>query len=155
MGVLTLVGILSAGGRVLDGLVDPIVANWSDRKHASVGKRRWFMLRGAIPFALFGALVFFPVSPAENASNFIWLALVVSLYYFFFALYVIPYNALMAELGHTPEQRLKISTLVSVAWALGFVVGNSTYALQGVFEGMGKSPVEAISAALIETAGEA
>lgn len=143
LGVLTLVGILSAGGRILDGLVDPLVANWSDRKQARSGKRRWFMLRGAIPFALFGALVFFPLSASENASNFMWLALVITLYYFFFALYVIPYNALMAELGHTAAERLKISTIVSVAWALGFVAGNSTYALQGVFEGLGKPPVEA------------
>jgi GPH family glycoside/pentoside/hexuronide:cation symporter len=149
LGVLTLVGLLSAGGRVLDGLVDPFVANWSDRKQASVGKRRWFMLRGAVPFALFGALVFFPVSASENATNFIWLALVISLYYFFFALYVIPYNALMAELGHTPQERLKISTLVSVAWALGFVVGNSTYALQGVFEALGKTPVEAFQTVIV------
>ena len=149
LGVLTLVGVLSAGGRILDGIVDPFVANWSDRKQATVGKRRWFMLRGAIPFALFGALVFFPVSPAENATNFVWLALVISLYYFFFAIYVIPYNALMAELGHTPEERLKISTLVSVAWALGFVAGNSTYALQGIFESMGKSPVEAFQTVIV------
>ncbi len=149
LGVLTLVGLLSAGGRVLDGLVDPFVANWSDRKQASLGKRRWFMLRGAVPFALFGALVFFPVSASENATNFIWLALVISLYYFFFALYVIPYNALMAELGHTPQERLKISTLVSVAWALGFVAGNSTYALQGVFEALGKTPVEAFQTVIV------
>jgi len=149
LGVLTLVGILSAGGRILDGIVDPLVANWSDRKQARVGKRRWFMLLGAIPFALFGALVFFPTSSSENASNFMWLALVITLYYFFFALYVIPYNALMAELGHTAEERLKISTIVSVAWALGFVAGNSAYALQGVFEGLGKTPVVAFQTTIL------
>jgi Na+/melibiose symporter-like transporter len=38
LGVLTLIGIVSAGGRVLDGIVDPIVANWSDRKESSFGK---------------------------------------------------------------------------------------------------------------------
>lgn len=149
LGVFTLVGILSAGGRVLDGIIDPFVANWSDRKESGTGKRRWFMLRSAVPFALFGALVFFPVSAGENASNFMWLALVISLYYFFFALYVIPYNALMAELGHTADERLKISTYVSVAWALGFVVGNSMYALQGVFEAQGKSPVAAFQTVII------
>jgi len=149
LGIFTLVGFLSAGGRVLDGLVDPFVANWSDRKTNVSGKRRWFMLRGAVPFALFGALVFFPISAAENASNFVWLALIISLYYFFFAIYVIPYNALMAELGHTAEERLKISTLVSVAWALGFVVGNSAYALQSLVEAQGKSPVEAFQTVIV------
>ena len=142
-GVLTLIGILSAGGRVLDGLVDPLVANWSDRKRSALGKRRWFMLLGAVPFALFATLVFFPPETSESASNLLWLAIVIALYYFFFAFYVIPYNALMAELGHTPQDRLFISTLVSITWALGFVIGNSAYALQGVFEGLGHSSVRA------------
>ena len=143
LGVLTLIGILSAGGRVLDGIVDPLVANWSDRKKSSFGKRRWFMLLGAVPFALFATLVFFPPDASESAANLLWLAVVIALYYFFFAVYVIPYNALMAELGHTPQDRLRISTLVSVTWALGFVLGNSAYALQGVFENLGQTPVQA------------
>jgi len=149
LGVLTLIGIVSAGGRVLDGIVDPIVANWSDRKESSFGKRRWFMLLGAVPFALFATLVFFPPESSESATNFFWLAIVIALYYFFFAFYVIPYNALMAELGHTPQDRLFISTLLSVAWALGFVLGNSAYALQGVFENMGQSPVQAFQNTMI------
>ena len=143
LGVLTLIGIVSAGGRVLDGIVDPLVANWSDRKKSSFGKRRWFMCLGAVPFALFATLVFFVPDTSESATNFLWLAVVIALYYFFFAVYVIPYNALMAELGHTPQDRLLISTLVSVTWALGFVLGNSAYALQGVFENMGHTPVRA------------
>lgn len=143
MGVLTLIGIVSAGGRVLDGLVDPLVANWSDRKRSSVGKRRWFMRWGSVPFVLFATLVFFPPDVSESAANVLWLMLSIALYYFFFALYVIPFNALMAELGHTAQDRMLISTLISVAWALGFVLGNSAYALQGVFEGMGKTSLEA------------
>jgi len=143
LGVLTLIGMVSAGGRVLDGIVDPLIANWSDRKKSSFGKRRWFMILSAVPFALFATLVFFPPDASESATNFLWLALVIALYYFFFALYVIPYNALMAELGHTPADRLLISTLVSVTWALGFVLGNSAYALQGLFENMGYTPVRA------------
>lgn len=145
----TLIGLLSAGGRVLDGLVDPLVANWSDRMQARRGKRRWFMLRSAVPFALFGAMIFFPPVPAESASNFAWLMLVVALYYFSFACYVIPYNALMAELGHNQHERLRISTIVSMAWALGFVGGNSAYAMQGYFEHHGKSPLEAFQTAVL------
>lgn len=149
LGVLTLIGVVSAGGRILDGIVDPIVANWSDRKESSFGKRRWFMRLGAVPFALFATLVFFPPESSESATNFFWLAIIIALYYFFFAFYVIPYNALMAELGHTPQDRLLISTLLSVSWALGFVLGNSAYALQGVFENMGQSPVQAFQNTVI------
>lgn len=151
--VFTLIGILSAGGRFLDALVDPVVANWSDRSTSRLGKRRWFMLWGALPFAVTGFLVFYPITYSESASNFVWLALMIGLYYFFFAFYVIPYTALMAELGHTTADRLRISTLTSIAWALGFILGNSAYALQGVFEKQGFSSVPAfqISVALLNT----
>jgi len=151
--VFTLIGILSSGGRLLDALIDPIVANWSDRSASHLGKRRWFMLWGALPFALTGFLVFFPITQGESASNFAWLALMIGLYYFFFAFYVIPYTALMAELGHTPADRLRISTLTSIAWALGFILGNSVYAWQGVFEKQGYDSVPAfqISVALLHT----
>ena len=149
LGVLTLIGILSAAGRVFDGVIDPLVANWSDNKESRVGKRRWFMRLGALPFALFGTLAFFPVTASESGDNFAWLALMLALYYFFFAFYVIPYNALIAELGHTPEDRLRISTLISVTWALGFVAGNGAYALQGVFENLGQAPVAAFQSAVV------
>ncbi len=142
-GVLTLIGILSAGGRIFDAVVDPLVANWSDNAKPRMGKRRWFMLLGAAPFALFSTLAFFPPETAESGNNFAWLALMLVLYYFFFAFYVIPYNALLAELGHTPADRLRISTLISVTWALGFVAGNSAYALQGIFENTGQTPLRA------------
>ncbi|MBK7935962.1 MAG: MFS transporter [Lewinellaceae bacterium] len=148
LGVLTLIGILSAGGRVFDAVADPLVANWSDNKTARMGKRRWFMFWGAAPFALFGALAFFPLESSAGGNNLAWLALVLVLYYFFFAFYVIPYNALLAELGHTPADRLQISTLISITWALGFVAGNSTYALQGIFENMGQSPVGAFQSSI-------
>lgn len=149
LGVLTLIGILSAGGRIFDAVADPLVANWSDNKTARMGKRRWFMFWGAAPFALFGALAFFPLESSAGGNNLAWLALVLVLYYFFFAFYVIPYNALLAELGHTPADRLQISTLISITWALGFVAGNSTYALQGIFENMGQSPVGAFQSSII------
>lgn len=148
VGVLTLIGILSAGGRIFDAVIDPLVANWSDNANARVGKRRRFMLLGAVPFALFSTLAFYPPESAEGGANFAWLALVLLLYYFFFAFYVIPYNALLAELGHTPADRLRISTLISITWALGFVAGNSAYALQGVFENMGFTPLQAFQRAV-------
>lgn len=148
LGVLTLIGLLSAAGRVFDAVIDPLVANWSDRSTARIGKRRWFLLYGALPFVLCSFLVFYPVAPAESAGNFVWLALCLGFYYFFFTFYVIPYTALIAELGHTSRDRMLISTLLSVTWALGFVAGNSLYALQSFFEQQGKEPVAAFQTSL-------
>ena len=38
-------------------------------------------------------------------------------------MYTAPYNALISELGHNPKERLTISTVIAVTWALGFAVG--------------------------------
>ena len=149
VGVFTLIGLLSAAGRFFDAVIDPVVANWSDRSTAKQGKRRRFMLVGAVPFVLSSFLVFYPLSQAESAGNFMWLALCLGVYYFFFTVYVIPYTALIAELGHRPKDRMLISTLLSVAWALGFVAGNGTYALQSYFEQQGKMPLQAFQQALM------
>lgn len=148
LGVLTLIGVLSSAGRVFDALIDPFVANWSDRSTAHIGKRRWFLLFGALPFALSAFLVFYPIGVGESAANFMWLAFCLTLYYFFFTIYVIPYTALIAELGHSSKDRMLISTLLSITWALGFVVGNSAYALQSFFENQGKAPAEAFQLGL-------
>lgn len=149
LGILTLIGLLSAAGRFFDAAIDPFVANWSDRSTARIGKRRWFLRFGSLPFVVAGFMVFYPVGAAESAANFVWLALCLGLYYFFFTVYVIPYTALIAELGHTAQDRMLISTLLSVAWALGFVAGNSAYALQSYFEKTGMPPVEAFQRALL------
>lgn len=147
LGVFTLIGILSAAGRFFDAVIDPLVANWSDRSKAPGGKRRWFLARGAVPFALFATLVFYPLNAAESAGNFAWMAFCLLFYYFFFAFYVIPYTALIPELGHSPQDRMKISTLISITWALGFIAGNSAYALQSYFEAQGQNSVQAFQTA--------
>ncbi len=149
LAVFTLIGIVSAGGRLIDALIDPLIANWSDRKSSVLGKRRWFLLLGALPLAAFGYLVFTPPAPYEMGGNFAWLMLTLGLFYFFFAFYVIPYTALIAELGHTEKDRMRISTLLSVAWAIGFIGGNSAYALQSYFESTGMDAAAAFQRSVL------
>jgi glycoside/pentoside/hexuronide:cation symporter, GPH family len=134
---LTLLGLIAFGGRLLDAFIDPFIANMSDKTTSRFGKRRTFMAIAAVPLAVLSYLIFAPNTEGSSFSNAWYLATVVFLYYVFFAAYVIPYSALIAELGHVPEDRLKISTILSITWALGFLIGNLTYALQGFLESEG------------------
>src|SRR5690625_1958503 len=44
-------------GRIVDGLADPLVGAWSDATRSPLGRRRPFLLWGALPLALtFAAL---------------------------------------------------------------------------------------------------
>lgn len=134
---LTLLGIIAFGGRLLDAFIDPFIANLSDKKVSRFGKRRFFMGISAAPLAVLSYFIFAPNTEGVSAANAGQLAVVVFLYYVCFATYVIPYSALIAELGHVAQDRMKISTILSVTWALGFLIGNATPALQGLFESGG------------------
>ena len=133
LGVLTIIGIVNFGGRIFDAITDPLIANWSDKSMAKMGKRKHSMAIAAVPFALLSFLIFYPPFEDPTLNSFCLLGMIF-LFYLFMTLYVVPYTALISELGHHPEDRLLISTLISVAWALGFLIGNSAYALQSVFE---------------------
>ena len=140
---LTLIGVISFSGRILDGIIDPFMANLSDKTVSRFGKRKLFMGLAAVPLAACSYLIFRPITEGVSSSNSIWLAITVFFYYFSFAMYVIPYSALISELGHVKEDRLKISTIISVTWALGFLIGNATPAIQSTFEKSGMASVPA------------
>jgi len=134
LGFVTVIGFLTLGGRVFDAITDPLIANWSDRWKKTPGRRKPFLWMGAIPFALFSVLVFFPITSHESILNSAWLAFCLLGFFFFMTVYVTPYTAWLSELGHNPNERLNISTIISVTWALGFAVGTTIPAVQQYFE---------------------
>lgn len=145
--LFTLIGIISMGGRVFDALIDPLVANLSDRSKSRFGRRRLFMAISFVPMAVLSFLVFMPIAApgaAGWAANAAWLVATLTLFYWFFSMYCTPFNALIAELGHDSNERLGMATAVSVTWALGFAVGSQTYAFQAMLEkSLGLPPEQA------------
>ena len=148
LGIATVIGLVNFGGRIFDAITDPWIAGWSDRRQSKFGKRKSLMGIAAMPFALFSFLVFYPLSDAAGTENTAWLVATVFLFFLFFTMYLVPYNALISELGHHPKDRMLISTVISVAFALGFVAGGFAYRLQEVFAA-GRTPTEAFQAAML------
>lgn len=134
LGIVTLIGLVGFGGRLFDAITDPWIAAWSDSRPRTGGKRKRLLRMAAVPFAVFSFLVFFPPVAEVSVFNTVWLVVVVFIYYLFFTLYLVPYNALISELGHHEPDRMRISTMISIAWALGFVIGGMAYGIQGYFE---------------------
>lgn len=153
LGLFTVIGLVSFGGRFLDGLLDPMVANWSDRRRSKFGKRRSLMAVAAVPVALFSVLIFAPVLNENSWWNAVWLAACLLVFYFFFTLYTVPYTALMSELGHDPRDRMRISTFLSVAWAVGFLIGSNLLFFQSLLEIQGLSSVSAFQMTVVGFAG--
>lgn len=120
--VMNAIVILAALGRLWDAITDPWIANLSDRWKGPRGRRIPFLMVGAIPAALFCVLMFVPITKEESFSNIIWLFVMQTLFYLFLTVYVTPFFALLPELGHTPNEKLNLSTWISITYALGIML---------------------------------
>ncbi len=148
LGFFTILGLSAFAARLFDAVNDPLIAGLSDRSHFSFGRRRSFMLIGSLPAILLGLAQFFPPIPGVSTLNVVWLFATSLLGTVFLTMYVMPYNALISELGVDSEDRLLLSALTSVTWALGFAAGNGVYALKDLLGGMGGDPLFAFRGAV-------
>ncbi|MCK6509169.1 MFS transporter [Myxococcota bacterium] len=120
--VMNVLMLLAASGRLFDAITDPLVANWSDRFDSPRGRRMPFLAWSAFPTAVCCVLLFFPLVHAESYWNIVGLFVFQLFFYFALTCYVTPYFALLPELGHTADERLNLSTWISVTYALGIVL---------------------------------
>lgn len=134
LGVINAIVLIGAGGRVFDAITDPLIASWSDRSRHPKGRRIPMMAKGAVPAAVTLALMFIPVVNGKSAWNIVWLSVMSVVFYFSLTLYVTPFYALIAEFGHTPRERLNISTWISITYALGLILAAMLPVIGGAFE---------------------
>ncbi|PKL00479.1 MAG: sodium:solute symporter [Tenericutes bacterium HGW-Tenericutes-1] len=144
LGVLTIVGAIVALGRVFDAFTDPIIASMSDRSNHKLGRRIPFMRYSALPFALFTVLIFVMPNNYVSTLNNIWLVISVLLFYLFMTMYCTPYNALIPELGKTQNDKINISTFISITFILGQAIAFSSPFIWGTFVSGGMERISAI-----------
>lgn len=132
--VLNAITLIAASGRLFDAITDPLIANLSDRSTNPRGRRIPFMMWGALPAALFCILMFTPPTAAVSGWNIVWLVVIQLLFYFALTTYVTPYFALLPELGKTANERLNLSTWISITYALGILVAAAIPAVAGALQ---------------------
>ncbi|UCG41689.1 MAG: MFS transporter [Acidimicrobiia bacterium] len=148
-GVLNAITLIAASGRLLDAITDPWIAGMSDRSTNPRGRRIPFMAKGAIPAALFLVAMFVPPFSEQSGWNIVWLVVCQALFYIFLTVYVTPFFALLPEMGHTPKERLNLSTWISITFALGIILAGLTPAIAGALEGaLGLEPLRAFQVAV-------
>ena len=121
-GVLTVLGLITFFCRIFDAVTDPWIASLSDRSRNPKGRRIPFMKRAAIPFAVITILVFFAPVEAISTINIVWIFVFLILFYLFMTMYCTPYNALISEFGKTQEDRMYISTAISLTFFFGTLI---------------------------------
>ncbi len=86
-----------------------------------------------VPAIVFCSLVFFPVDRFESSLNAIWLVVVLILFFVSATTYIIPYNAMMPEMAHTSEDKVRLSTFQQTGFVLGIIISAATNNIADVF----------------------
>ena len=141
LGIFTVVGGITALGRVFDAVTDPWIASLSDKCRSPKGRRIPFLKWASLPLALTTVLVFCAPVGHNSILNVIWLLVFVMGYYLSITAYCTPYNALIPELGHDQTERLNISTAISLTFIVGTAFAYVAPVIWGALEGsMGRVP---------------
>jgi GPH family glycoside/pentoside/hexuronide:cation symporter len=128
-GIFNAVALITAGGRLVDAVVDPLIAQFSDQSNHPRGRRIPFMKWAIVPSLVFCCLVFYPVKQQESILNIVWLSCMLVGFYISSTTYIIPYNALLPELAASPQEKVRLSTLQSVGYVVGIGIASNTFNL--------------------------
>jgi GPH family glycoside/pentoside/hexuronide:cation symporter len=135
LGIINVIALIAAAGRLTDAITDPIIASQSDKSTHPKGRRIPFMRVAMIPAAICTVLMFTPPVGSESGWNIVWLLGVQIVLYIAMTAYVTPAFALVADLGKDPAERLRLSTWTSMGWALGLVIAAMTLFIAGLLDG--------------------
>ncbi len=131
---LTVIGLVTASGRIFDAITDPLIASFSDRCKHRLGRRIPFLRFAAIPLGVVTVLVFISPTPGITWANNLFLCLMVLCFYLALTCYCTPYNALIPELGRTQKLRINVSTFISVTYFFGTAFAYLVPNIAGLFE---------------------
>ncbi len=121
-------------GKVWDTINDPLMGWWSDRTKSRHGRRRVYLLYGALPLALTTVLLFSVPRGLDSIWAFVWIALSYSLFDTLFTMVSVPYNALGAELTDDYDERTSLMAVGAIGTVLGYVLGSvATRIIVGMF----------------------
>jgi len=137
---------LLVGKLTWDAINDPLVGYFSDRTRSRWGRRKPYMLIGAIPFGLTMWLLFSLPPGLTGASAFLAILGSFLLVDTTQTLVSVPYYALSAELTLDYDERTSLISIRMIFTVLGYILGAAaTTAVAGMFMGMGWSKTAAYS----------
>ncbi len=118
LGFLTVMALITALGKIVDAVTDPIVASLSDKCTHKAGRRMPFLRWAAIPYALSVLLIFYAPFPQGSWGNAVWVGIFLVTYYTSYTFYFIPKNALVPEI--IPDAKVRVGYYgISTAFFMG------------------------------------
>lgn len=119
----TAVGLMMLLGKGWDAITDPAMGYLSDTTRSRWGRRRPYVLVGALPMGFFFYLLFAPPS-GLTTSGLLWYLLAITLgLYTFFTVFTIPYLAWGAELARHYHERTAVVQIRALCGLVGGIIG--------------------------------
>lgn len=134
MGFINALSLVVLSARLMDALVDPLIAHISDGSDNRRGRRIPLMTKALLPILIAGVLLWIPLTRTESMANIWWLGIIQIFYNVAVSFYVIPYNALLPEFGYNAQTKLRISTFQSIAYTFGLVAASASNALVNFYQ---------------------
>lgn len=147
-----LAGTISLISVLWDGITDPLIGHYADKKE---GRKKKFLLFSAFPMALFFIFSFLPVGGGTSRS-FLFYTVSAMLFWLFYTMYTIPYYALGAEITQDYDERTRIRGLSGFINSFAIFIGCAlptllVGALMG--RGIGEARSWSLSAVLVGIIG--
>lgn len=98
--------LITALGKIVDAVTDPLVASLSDKCTHKAGRRMPFLRYAAIPYALSVVLIFYAPFTTGSVANAIWVGFFLITYYTSYTFFFIPRNALVPEI--IPDAKVRV-----------------------------------------------
>jgi len=117
---IAMVGYLLFGVRIFDAVTDPLIGWWSDRADTTMGRRRPFILLGAVLLSVCVLFLFRPPGEAETSTHTVWFAFWIYALFLFWTVTAVPYESLGPELSRSYDDRTTLFMLRD-----GFLIGGT------------------------------
>jgi GPH family glycoside/pentoside/hexuronide:cation symporter len=149
---LAAIGIVLAGGRLLDAATDPLVGYWSDRTRSRWGRRKpYIFVSNPILFLAF-IIAWRPPVNGNSIANVLFLAVVLFFYYWGYTGVLIPWFAVLPEMSTHNRERVKIASIGVAIAIVGALIGGI---LSGpLLQKLGAFPMALALGAVAFVAGE-
>lgn len=116
------VGAALLVARVIEVVLDPVIGHVSDNFRSSWGRRRPFILTGALACAVIFPVLWHPFVSGPLAQG-LHVAIFLSLLSVFYGLFFVPFNALGYELSNDPSERTSVQAAFMICGlTAGFAV---------------------------------
>ena len=123
------IAVLFAAARIWDAVIDPLAGYISDRTRTRFGRRRPYMLVASVALPVTFFWLFNPPATLDGSALLAWAAVGLFVVYTGSTAFLVPHQALGAELSQDPTERSWIFGANFVTWQVGAFAAMATMAI--------------------------